>query len=263
MLIHVQSWKDYITRQKKKERAAKEAGIEHDSVISAEQATLAAPQAVSRLSHASSYYICTTRFGFILSLLPTTQIPEEKAKILTLHSSITELLMNIKDEVVEIGSLQSADKSQFSQKVTPLLVKLSRLYHRMVSMGEFLTTDKKATNRKTVARRGGALLGPLPLPPAVTDKQTATEEGGDGKPVDEAAALISRLALEAQASPWKSYIRLLLDVPMSSDEAYAVNVAIIGCFILSIVLLFWQTQVSRRLYILKLSSVASCFKKKK
>ena len=55
---------------------------------------------------------------------------------------------------------------------------------------------------------------------------------------------------EAQAAPLKAYLRLLLDMPKSSNEATAVFVISLAAIFLSIILLFWQTLVGGMLSVL-------------
>jgi hypothetical protein len=222
--------------------------------------------------------------------------------MLSLHSSITEMLVAIRGEVTMFGnrvlsiinttqSHESGDDedggsnslgkklagmatlqtAEISQQITGLILKLVRLHHRFLTLSEILLAETKlldtlaGPNKKAHSRRkaqtalitgSGAAANPEgsaedPLGAFINNKNPdgsprvynnlTTAQAEQAK--QETAKVIARLATEAQVSPVKSYLRILLDVPTSSDEGMVINAIIVACIFLSVVLLFWETMV--------------------
>ena len=243
------SWREEISRQQAEEAIAKESGIVviSDRKTIMTNAVLAGPQNISM----------------------------EKFQIVSLHSAITELFIGIQSGLlVIINSPEEVEEGEQARRWAPIVLKLSTVQSKMSTMidglyaatgmvqsrdsaaratlggnGGVSSSSKKNTGMgraSTIARPGAGVGG-------VAGVGSQQQRGGGGKSFmnpsiklgnqSDTANLIARLASEARKSPLKSYLRLLLDVPSSSDEAYVLNLVIICSIFVSIAILFWQTMI--------------------
>jgi hypothetical protein len=221
------------------------------------------------------------------------QIAEPKVKLLSLHASITEMLIAMRSDVGALN-VSSAEQPQqwgsygisgrvstvvtnhiddnlqpsavanaaaeLSSKLTSLILKMVRLHHRFVTLSEIVLAETKILDSpKAKERRNGAstliagkfngnnsesILRGNRLNPDGTPRVSQLSPAQQEKAQQETAKVISRLAHEAENSPLKSYFRILLDVPDSSDEGMVINGIIMACIFFSVFMLFWQTMVS-------------------
>jgi len=169
-----------------------------------------------------------------------------------LYSGITENLLKCKLEVeTALLSLQANSEDKLAV-ISKIVILLSKLQHQVATFSQdILTTD-------STARTGNKLIGGSA---SLKERRRAVKveinakdfiEGNAATSNIEMAQLLENLQKEAQSSPVKSYIRLMLDVPTSSNFAYFYHILIVICILLSMVLLFWQTMVRSKLFLLSI-----------
>ena len=227
-----QAWRELLAKQTREELQAKKEGVElRQKLVSSENAALAAPSMV--LLRTLKYFV---NWGNV-------KVSQAKVNALGLYSGITENLLKCKLEVeTALLSLQANSEDKLAV-ISKIVILLSKLQHQVITFSQdILTTD-------STARTGNKLIGGSA---SLKERRRAVKveinakdfiEGNAASSNIEMAQLLENLQKEAQSSPVKSYIRLMLDVPTSSNFAYFYHILIVICILLSMVLLFWQTMV--------------------
>lgn len=235
------SWRDLLSKQLEEEKLAKAHGLKlTGKLVSQENAVLAT----------------------------SNTVPQGKLNALGLYARISETLSKSITEVSLAISSASAPASPFSEQrvqqskrlfdgIANVIIGISKLQHEIATFSnDIVTTDEKqATGRgpnagdntrrssqvSTGDRRRGGLLRIESTKIAAVSTRTDGTSTVFKSPHDETAFLLGKLQSEALTHPLRSSVRLLLDLPSSSNLAYAYHVFMVVCIILSIILLFWQS----------------------